>query len=177
MREEKSVTYKNLKVGQEIQGTQDGNSHSSFSAIVKDVNSAFVTIWMWGKKDREEKINSDVMFYVKMTEDEFKEKYSEKAKEVMKNIQNKLIHDEIGYHEMWNSWLYGTPYEIAQECASHNLKVIGHCTDIAPKQSLITDDTYDIGVCAEYDDGERIWCHFSTQCLNDLLEDNPELLN
>ncbi len=25
---------------------------------------------------------------------------------------------------------------------------------------MFSGDTLDVGVCAEYDDGERIWCHF-----------------
>ena len=28
----------------------------------------------------------------------------------------------------------------------------------------------DIAVCAEYEDGERFWCHFSSNMLNELME-------
>ena len=41
-------------------------------------------------------------------------KYRDSAMQVIKNIQNTLHRDEIGEHEMWNSWLYGTPFEIAK---------------------------------------------------------------
>jgi hypothetical protein len=176
MRENKKVTFKNLTVGQEIKGIEDGSLCSSFNAIIKDINPAFVTYWMWGKADREEKVRSDVMFLIEMTEEDFNDKYREKAKEVLNNIQNKLNYDEIGYHEMWNSWLYGTPYEIAKECINENITIRGYSSDIGYKTDL-SGEILDIGVCAEYEDGERFWCHFSTKCLNDLLSDNNDLLD
>ncbi len=61
-------------------------------------------------------------------------KILEKAKEVLKGIQNKLHGDELRYHELWNTWLHGTPYEIASYCVKNNMKVTGHSTDITPKK-------------------------------------------
>lgn len=55
MTEEKFVTWKNLKVGQEIRGTRDGNWDRSFRAIVKSINPAFVTVEMWRAGGKEEK--------------------------------------------------------------------------------------------------------------------------
>ena len=110
--ENKLVTYKQLKIGQEIKGTDDSGSYSYFTAYVKSINPAFVTVEMFKKGGEEKQINSLVMFRVEMTVEEFENKYRESAKVVLKNIQNKLHGDEIGYHEMWNAWLYGTPYEI-----------------------------------------------------------------
>lgn len=53
--EQKLVTSKNLKVGQEIKGTKDSGWHRMFSGIVKSINAAYVTIDIWGKGEREEK--------------------------------------------------------------------------------------------------------------------------
>ncbi|GEM_PF-3179879 len=176
MIEKKKVTYKQLKIGQEIKGTKIGNCSSGFSAIVKEINPAFVTVLMWG--ETEKKINSeDTMFEVEMTDDEIAEKYREQAKEVLKGIQNTLHKDQIGYHEMWNSWLYaGTVYEIASYCVKDKMKIIGHCKDIYPKTAMFSGDILDIGVCAEYEYGERIWCHYRSSDLTRLLKRNKELL-
>ncbi len=175
MSENKKVTYKHLKVGQEIKGTELGNCSSGFSAIVKDINPAFVTVLMWGKDEK--KISSEAMFNVEMTDSEIEEKYWNQAKEVLKSIQNKLGHDEIGYHEMWNSWLYaGTIFEVAGYCQKEKIKIRGHCTDIIPKTAMFSGEVLDIGVCAEYEDGERFWCHYRSSDLARLLKRNKELL-
>lgn len=177
MTEQKTVTWRNLQLGQEIQGYKEGNRSSGFRAYVKDTNSAFVTVEMWRKGSGEEKrISSDAMFCVEMTYEEFKAKYFNKAKEVMKNIQTKLHYDEIGPHDMWNAWLSYDPYEMAQYCVQHNLTIVGHCTDIMPKISMFSGETLDVGVCVECEDGERFWCHWKMQDINELIADYPELL-
>lgn len=168
--ESKYVTYKALVKGQEIKGTKDGTLTSSFTAYVKDINPNFITVEKWRKGGDTEKISTHCLFYVEMTEKEFEDKYREEAKEIVKNIQNKLYKDQIGYHEMWNSWLYGTPYEIAQTCRKEKIKIVGHCDDIVQKRNFISNELLDLGVCAEYEDGERFWCHYSNKMLEDMLE-------
>lgn len=116
------------------------------------------------------------MFRVEMSEKEFKEKYREKAIEVLEGIQNKLHRGEIGEHEMWNAWLCGTPYEIAKYCVKEGMSVIGHSTDIMPKIAMFSGDTLDAGVCAEYENGDRIWCHFQSEDIGKMLEKYKELL-
>lgn len=175
--EYKLITYKNLKIGQEIKGHEDGGRSSSYTGYVKDINPAFVTVAYWRKDGNEEKINSSNMFKVEMTEAEFNSKYREKAKEVLKGIKNKLCKDEIGYHEMWNAWLYGTPYEIASYCVKNNMMVVGYSTDIYPKIAMFSGDTLDAGVCAEYENGERIWCHFRSEDIRTMLERHKELID
>lgn len=174
--EYKQVTYKNLKVGQKIRGTIGDGCSRGFTAFVKSINPAFVTVELWRKGGTEEKINSSLMFEVEMTEEEFNAKYREKAREVLYGIQNRLHGDEIGYHEMWNAWLYGTPYEIAKECVKQNMRVIGHSPDIVPKHAMFSGDLLDVGVCAEYEDGERFWCHFRSQDIKEMLEEYKDLI-
>lgn len=175
--ETKLVTYKNLKEGQVIKGTKGDGQCRMFTAFVKSINPAFVTVELWEKDGEEEKINSSLMFEVEMTEEEFESKYHEKAKEVLKGIQNKLHGDELGYHELWNAWLYGTPYEIASYCVKNNMKVVGHSTDITPKIAMFSGDTLDVGVCAEYDDGDRIWCHFRSGDIEEMVRCYTELVD
>lgn len=175
--ETKLVTYKNLKEGQVIKGTKGDGHCRMFTAFVKSINPVFVTVELWNKGGKEEKINSTLMFEVEMTEKEFESKYREKAKEVLKGIQNKLHGDELGYHELWNTWLHGTPYEIASYCVKNNMKVVGHSTDITPKIAMFSGDTLDVGVCAEYDDGERIWCHFRSGDIQKMVRNYTELVD
>lgn len=176
MGENKLVTYKQLQIGQKIEGTQDSGRHHMFSAFVKEINPISVTVEMWRKGGTEEKINSSFMFEVEMSEKEFEDKYREKAKEILKNIQNKLSVDEIGYHEMDNSWLYGTPYEMAKYCIRDKTTILGHSNDIIPKTSLFSDDALDIGVCCAYEDGERFWCHYRYSDIENMLDDYKDLL-
>lgn len=174
--EDKLVTYKHLKVGQEINGTEGGGCISVFSAIVKSINPAYVTVEMWRKGGNEEKINTSLMFRVEMTEDEFKEKYRSKAIDVLKGIQNRLHGDELGYHEMCNSWLYGNPFEMASFCVKNNMKVVGHSADITPKLAMFSGETFDVGVCAEYEDGERFWCHYRSEDIKKMVERYKDLI-
>lgn len=176
VQEYKYITYKHLKIGQEIHGYKLGNSTSSFRAYVKAINPNYITVAKWQPNGYEEKIDSSALFSVEMSEEEFIKKYREKAKEVISNIQNKLLYDEIGYHEMWNSWLYGTPYEIASYCVKNKMKIVGHSTDIVPKIAMFSGDTLDVGVCAEYEDGDRMWCHYRSSDIDEMLERYSELL-
>jgi hypothetical protein len=175
MDENKKVTYKHLQPGQEIKGySLDGRS-CLYTAIVKSINPSFVTVLAWGKL--EEKIDSRGLFYIKMSEQEIKDKYRDKAKEVLNCLKNKLSRNEIGYHEMWNTWLSYTPYEIAQNCAEYKIKVLGYCSDITPKTAMFSGDTLDVGVCAEYEDGERFWCHFQYKNIEKMLKKYKDLLD
>lgn len=167
MREQKEVTYKHLKIGQEISGIKQGNRRSGFRAYVKDVNPAFVTVEMWKPDGAEEKINADAMFLIEMTDAEIREKYNKKAAAVVKSIQNRLLRDEIGYHEMCNSWLSSDPWELTQECVDKKLEILGHCRDIIPK--ICYGDTLDVGVCVQDEDGDRFWCHFRSENIQALV--------
>lgn len=175
MTELKLVTYKHLKIGQKIKGTKEPGRSIGFTAYIKAINPNYVTVSKWTKDGPEEKISTSVMFEIEISEEEFKNKYREKAKEVINNIQNKLLLDEIGYHEMWNSWLYGTPYEMAKYCIDEKIKIIGHSTDIVPKTAMFSGDLLDAGVCAECEDGTRFWCHFRSEDITKMIDRYPEL--
>lgn len=161
MKEFKKLTYRQLKPGMRIEGTESINRRSGFIAYVKDVNPAYVTVAMWRENGEEEKIlSSDSTFLVPMTEDEFILHFNKEAGDVVKALQNKLHRGEIGYKEMWNGWLSSDPWELAQTCKKEKLTILGHCTDIDPKIAMFSGDVLDAGVCVETSDGERFWCHF-----------------
>lgn len=169
MTENKQVTYKHLKKGQKISGIKSENTTAGFDAYVKEVNPAFVTVEMWRPGGREEKINSDVIFLIELTVEEFREKYNEKARNVVQNIQTVMLYDEIGYHEMCNSWLSSDPWELTQACISKKLSVLGHCKDIIPKRAMFSRDRLDVGVCVENEDGDKFWCHFRSEDIQVLV--------
>lgn len=163
MEENRKVTYKHLEVGQKINGTEYENRNSGFTAYVKDVNPAFVTVEMWRQGGDEKKIDSRSLFLLPMTEDEIIEKYNTAAGKIIETIQNPMHRDEIGEKEMWNVWLSSNPWEMAQMCKMKKVTVLGYCRDITPKHAMFSGDVLDIGVCAEDEDGYRFWCHFRSE--------------
>ena len=170
VKKRKYVTWRSLKSGQEIYGYKKGFSTCGFRGVVESANVAFVTVLKWGT-DKEQIASEDTMFEVDMTDEEFRSQYAKGAAEVIQALQNSLAEYEIGYHEMWNAWIRYDPYEMAAECQDRKIKVIGVCGDITPKQNLFDPDLIlDIGICAEYSDGERFWCHASRTYLDEMLE-------
>ena len=170
VRKRKYVTWRSLKKGQEIYGYKKGHGTCGFRGVVEAANVAFVTVLKWGT-DKEDIASEETLFEVDMTEEEFRSQYSKGAAEVLQALQNKLAEYEIGYHEMWNSWIRYDPYEMAAECQERKIKVVGVCGDITPKRNLFDPDLIlDIGICAEYSDGERFWCHASRTYLDEMLE-------
>lgn len=155
----KFVTAKNLKVGQEIKGWKIDNSTWMCTKIVKEVTPFKVRV-AWRTEDEGEWIDASAMFEIELTDKEFYEKYQKGAEEIYVALQNKLLYEEIGYHEMWNSWLSYDLYTMAQYCRKEKMKIVGYSEDIIPKHSW-TGELLDIGVCCEYENGERFWCHCS----------------
>jgi hypothetical protein len=149
----KKVTYKHLKKGQEVRGWRIGNFSHGARATVQDINAAFVTLLVFGK--RIEKIPAEEsVFEIEMDEDEFKEKYKKEAAVILKALCNKFESYEIGPHEMWNGWMRYNIFELARECIEHKLKVIGICESIWQRG-----DSEDISICDEDKDGNKFWCH------------------
>ena len=99
--ENKLVTYKQLEIGQEINGIEESGRSSLFKAFAKDTNPTFVTVNMGREDGKEIKINSSAI-----------------------------------------------------------VKIVGYSTDIIQKTSIFIDGVCDIGVCAEYKNGVRFWCHY-----------------
>lgn len=159
MRDTKYVPAKTLKVGQEIQGYKIDNHHIMCGKIVKEVTPFKVCI-AWKNTNEDEWVDASAMFEVELTDKEIYEKYHKDVEEIYAAFQNKLLRDEIGYHEMWNAWLAFDLYEIAQWCRKEKMRIVGYSEDIIPKHSWVG-DLLDIGICCEYENGERFWCHCS----------------
>jgi hypothetical protein len=172
--ETKEVTFRHLKKGQKLDGWVIGNCTTMASAIVSDINQAYVSVLVWG--ERPDKIPSEgTMFKVDMSEDEFNIKYLQAATEIMKALNNKLSDYEIGYHEKWNAWIHYSPFEMAMDCHKHKIKVIGTCQNV-PQAGRDSDDR-DVGICVEDEDGDKFWCHASERFVRRMIDEYKYLIN
>ena len=157
---EKPVAWKNLRKGTTVFGCKNGGENRLFRGVVVDSNPAFVTVKIG---DYEDKISSDNMFLVEMPDDEFRMKYNSYAGELVAAARNELSMEELGQHDMYNGWIPSDPWLLAERCFKGGITIIGHCSDIPEKPR------FDIGLCAE-DHGERFWCHFSSDGLEQLTK-------
>ena len=168
--ETKYIPLSELKVGMEIQGYKKGNTTSFHSSDVVSIKNNTVEL-SWGEALKDA---SSYMFCIKLTDEELKEKYKDAIQEIREALNHDLGQVD-GYHEMWNSWLYA--YDLAEMALTlneYNLRIIGYATLTVPKQAMFSEQLLDIGVVAEYEDGERIWCHFSNESRKRLLEKEIE---
>lgn len=165
----KSIFWNSLHPGDELTSIK----YKTTSKLARwEVISANATcVVLLNKYTNEEEIyySSDFSAYVPYTDEELRERYHRSAREVVKQLQNTVYYDAIGYHEMWNGWIGTDAYEFAQALEYENIKIIGVCYDIPEKNGLI--DTFDIGIVCEYEDGERFWCHYKSEWLKDIFDD------
>ena len=164
MTETKYISFSELKIGMEIQGYKKGCSQSFCCQEVKSIKNNSVTL-SWGTTLENA---SDYMFSVELTDEELQEKYKDTIQEIKEALNHDLGQVD-GYHEMWNSWLFAHNLaEMASNLKEHKLRIIGYATLTTPKLTMFG-TTLDIGVVAEYEDGERIWCHTSNEQRKRLL--------
>ena len=169
MAEEKLVIGKTLKIGQEVKGYELGNKSVFCTMYVKEITPFKVILTMWKKDGKETEVPIEAKFKVELTEEEVIEKYKNKTAENYKILHNKLNDYEIGYHEMWNGWLSYDLFELTQNLACENLRLVGYCDSITPKHTFYG-EIEDIGICVEYDDGTKFWCHSSKKTLDKMLK-------
>lgn len=166
MGENKEITSKQLKIGQQIAGYRcDGYVHIG-TAYVKEINAASVTVTKFGADER---IPSEATFFIPLSREEIRMKYNAEAGKMVKAVQNCLYKDEIGYKEMWNGWSSTDPWTLAMNCRQKNLTVIGFSTDITPKIAMLSGDALDAALCVEDSNGERFWCHVRSSDLEAML--------
>ena len=164
-RETKYISLSELKVGMEIQGYKKGCSESFCRQEVKSIKNNSVTL-SWGTTLENA---SDYMFSIELTDEELQEKYKDAIQELKEALKHDLGQVD-GYHEMWNSWLCaGSLAEMASSLNEHKLRIIGYATLTTPRITTFG-TTLDIGVVAEYKDGERIWCHTFSEHIKRLLD-------
>ena len=157
MLETKYIPYSELMIGMEITGYKKGNTTSYCNCKIVSIDGVKVS-FNWGESLKNA---SDYVFSVELTNEELIQKYSKNIKEIKEALAHNLGQVD-GYHEMWNSWLYaGSLAELASNLSENKLRIIGFATLVTPKHSMISDEVLDIGIVAEYQNGDRIWCHAS----------------
>lgn len=175
MRDRKRIPLKQVKEGTKFNILISNSTSTTASYELIKQQGIFAILKVFG--DREERVSTENAFIeIELTAEEMKDKYSNKAKEIAKNLHNKIPFDSryIGYHEMWNSWIDPDPYQMASNCEYEKLEVIGIC-ELGDAEKVIGDYlTLDIGVVARTDDGNVFWCHSASKWFND--EEWTELL-
>ena len=166
--ENKYVFAKELDIGQKVEGYKYDTKSSFFTGYIKEITPSYIAVAKWRPDGIIEKYPPDALFSIPYPRNEYKQKYKESASKIVDARQNNLQRYEIGYHEMANGWLSPDPYEMAEYCEKNGYMVIGICKDIIPKP--ISDDyILDVGVCCEYEDGEKFWCHFNMDTIETMI--------
>lgn len=165
----KLVTWRELKKGMTVESVRSGARTSYAKYTVESANMSTVVLLQWGT-NRMEFNAEETMFEIEIPREEFEKKYEEKAKTLMKALQNEMAEYEIGHHCMDNTWIRYDPYEMAAIVAERELTVLGVCTSIPPK-----DRSADTGICVEEKDGTRFWCHACSVHIESMFYWNPSL--
>ena len=166
-RDTKLVPIKKMKVGDKFHNLRHPGGSQMASFEIVEICGAYCKIKVY---DREKTYSTEELFAeVPLSDEEFKAKYKEEAKKIVKAIKNEVPFEPecIGSHEMWNSWIDVDPYQMASNCLYEHITVIGFCYLRRESKFLSTDTVLDIGVVAENEDGERFWCHANSKWFND----------
>ena len=173
MTETKIVTWRNLKIGDEIYAVRSGGTIRAPGGRVISTNLSYVTVELFGKEKKYDSENTK--FEVELTEKEFHDKYKAVAADIVRALNNVIDVQEAGYHEMWNAWVDHDPYKMVSACNQNKMKIIGVVRLLIPKISFLSGETLDTGICCEYEDGERFWCH-TFQTTIDYIKDKYSYL-
>ena len=164
----KKIPIKQMKKGDtfHILYTNDGYIHMADFQII-EISGIFAKISTYG---REETISTENCFVgVPLTRAELENKYSNEISKLKIKLANKMSNtDDIGQHEMWNSWISGDLVEMAQACVKNNLNIIGYFQLSEPKP-LVDKVFLDIGIVAEDNNNNRFWCHASKSWFEEII--------
>ena len=172
MRETKLIQPKQAYAGQKFMAVhkEGGRRIDYFTGYVMKVTPVYLEYARWRPDGETERCSASVLLEVEMTKEEIWEKYREDCEEIDRNIRSCLAGYEIGHHEADNSWVSDDMTKMAARLRKMKAKVIGHSRDIPVKTSLFSSVPLDVAVVCERMDGERFWCHFSTEQYEKLLK-------
>lgn len=174
MRDTKLVPIKNVEIDKEFHNLQSPNSSRMAKFELVEVCGAFAKIKVY---DKIETFSTEGLFAeVPLSEAEFKAKYKQGAAAVVEQLKNKMsIHDNIGYHEMWNSWIQTDAYEFAAACKEHKIRIIGWFELGDDAREFVSGMILDIGIVAEYEDEDgRFWCHARKDWIDGIMKEWEE---
>lgn len=165
--DEKLVTWRSLEKGMEVCGTEGSGGASYFHGVVESINASRIVILLWGREPKEFD-SEDTMFRIKMSREEFEKKYEAQAQDILRALKISVPVYAIGKAERDNSWISYDPYEMAARCKANtflgDIRVVGVCQQ-PPWTHRSGGVEMDIAIVAEHSDGERFWCHASSEYL------------
>ena len=112
-----------------------------------------------------------------VSDEEFKAKYKDGAAVIIEKLRNEisLTNENIGMHEMWNSWIGTDPYEFAAECEKNDIELIGWFELGDNAREFCGGMMLDIGIVAKYNDEDtRFWCHARKDWIVEMIEEWEE---
>ena len=117
--------------------------------------------------------DNNITVDIQLTEQEKHTRDFDKAKEIAQAMEHELYDAGDAIHEMYNGWIDCNPYDMAKVVKEMDITIIGWFW----LYSNIINKTYDldIGIVAEYSDGDRIWCHANSKWFKDWKTYYPEL--
>ena len=175
MRDTKLVPIKKMKVGDKFHNLKylGGSRMASFEIV--EICGAYCKIKIY---DREETYSTEGLFAeVPLSDEEFKAKYKDGAAVIIEKLRNEisLTNENIGMHEMWNSWIGTDPYEFAAECEKNDIELIGWFELGDNAREFCGGTMLDIGIVAKYNDGNtRFWCHSHKDWIVKMIEEWEE---
>ena len=168
----KKVPIKSLKIGDKFDTLYNNDSITFASFEIVEICGAYCKIKVY---DREETYSTEGLFAeVPIADEEFKAKYKDEAAIIIEKLRNEisLTSENIGMHEMWNSWICTDPYEFAAECEKHNIKLIGWFELGNNAKEFCDGMMLDIGIVAKYNDEDtRFWCHARKDWIIKMIEE------
>ena len=171
-RDTKLVPIKKMKVGDKFHNLRHPGGSQMASFEIVEICGAYCKIKVY---DREETYSTEGLFAeVPLSDEEFKAKYKDGAAIIIEKLRNKisLTNENIGMHEMWNSWICTDPYEFAAECEKNDIELIGWFELGDNAREFCGGVMLDIGIVAKYNDGNtRFWCHSRKDWIVKMIEE------
>lgn len=171
MRDTKLVPIKKMKVGDTFTNLRTPGMSTTARFEIVEINGAFAKLKVY---NRLETYSTEGLFAeVPLSEEEFKEKYKEGAAVVIEQLKNEMsARDNVGCHEMWNSWICTDPYKFAAVCEKNQIDIIGWFPLSRDAREFVGGMCLDIGIVAQYkDEDTRFWCHARKKWIDDMIED------
>lgn len=169
MRDKKRVSIKRMKVGDTFQYLVHPNGTRIASFKIVEMSGAFCKLEVY---DKIETWSTEGLYAeVPLSDEEFKEKYKEKATDLIEKLKHEItdLH-EIGSHEMWNSWIDTDVYEFAANCTKYNIEVLGWFNLKDNAKEFAQGMMLDIGIVAR-DEDNTFWCHARKEWIDYIIKD------
>lgn len=168
MTDTKTVKGYQLKVGDQVECYHTGDGFVSTGPVVASTKDGITLAWRDGTI-AVKNLPYDYDYEVMLTHEEFKAKYEAQAVSVINALKNRVESYELGEHTMDNGWTDIDAYQMAKYCSERNIRPYGVCYNITPRQTFCG-ELLDVGICAVDADGDKIWCHYKKEWLEEIFD-------